>query len=144
MFKISGNNFNDQFRQLKMVLRVERKLFVIEQPISPAPPIDSEYLRSGMRKRSKLDLPVLQGFRIERKLKRGALYLYMGNRVREQVEAIGSYNLHLPNGLVIYLDNCHYAPTITRGVVSVSRLVDNGFVQCFTDYGISISMNNVV
>ncbi|GJS07197.1 retrotransposon protein, putative, ty1-copia subclass, partial [Tanacetum coccineum] len=40
--------------------------------------------------------------------------------------------------------NCHYAPTITRGVVSVSRLVDNGFVQCFTDYGISISKNNVL
>ncbi|GJY79610.1 retrotransposon protein, putative, ty1-copia subclass [Tanacetum coccineum] len=31
-----------------MVLRVERKLFVIEQPISPAPPTDSEYLRSEM------------------------------------------------------------------------------------------------
>ncbi|GJS34431.1 hypothetical protein Tco_0532813 [Tanacetum coccineum] len=30
-------------------LRVERKLFVIEQPISPTPPTDSEYLRSGMR-----------------------------------------------------------------------------------------------
>ncbi|GJZ57459.1 retrotransposon protein, putative, ty1-copia subclass [Tanacetum coccineum] len=41
-------------------------------------------------------------------------------------------------------DNCHYAPSITRGVVSVSRLVDNGFVQCFTDYGISISKNNVM
>ncbi|GKD93063.1 hypothetical protein Tco_1372900, partial [Tanacetum coccineum] len=47
MFKISENNFNDWFRQLKMVLRVERKLFVIEQPISPALPTDSEYLRSG-------------------------------------------------------------------------------------------------
>ncbi|GJR55978.1 hypothetical protein Tco_1406499 [Tanacetum coccineum] len=32
-----------------MVLRVEKKLFVIEQPISPAPPTDSKYLRSGMR-----------------------------------------------------------------------------------------------
>ncbi|GJR34181.1 hypothetical protein Tco_1209865 [Tanacetum coccineum] len=30
-------------------LRVERKLFVIEQPISLASPTDSEYLRSGMR-----------------------------------------------------------------------------------------------
>ncbi|GJT92494.1 hypothetical protein Tco_1081339 [Tanacetum coccineum] len=49
MFEISGNNFNDWFRQLKMVLRVERKLFVIEQPISLASPTDSEYLRSGMR-----------------------------------------------------------------------------------------------
>ncbi|GKA76156.1 retrotransposon protein, putative, ty1-copia subclass, partial [Tanacetum coccineum] len=64
--------------------------------------------------------------------------------VREQVEAIGNYDLHLPNGLVICLDNCHYAPTITRGVVLVSRLVDNEFVQCFTNYGISISKNNVL
>ncbi|GJZ13804.1 retrotransposon protein, putative, ty1-copia subclass [Tanacetum coccineum] len=32
-----------------MVLRVERKLFVIEQPISLASPTDSEYLRSEMR-----------------------------------------------------------------------------------------------
>ncbi|GJS87004.1 NIN-like protein [Tanacetum coccineum] len=85
-----------------------------------------------------------QGFRIERKLKQGALYLYMGNEVRAQVEAIGSFDLVLPNGLVICLDNCHYAPTITRGVVSVSRLVDNGFVQCFTDYGILVSKNDVL
>ncbi|GKD72285.1 retrotransposon protein, putative, ty1-copia subclass [Tanacetum coccineum] len=54
------------------------------------------------------------GFRIERKLKQGALYLYVGNRVRAQVEAIGIFDLVLPNGLVIYLDNCHYVPTITR------------------------------
>ncbi|GKA95953.1 zinc finger, CCHC-type containing protein [Tanacetum coccineum] len=32
-----------------MVLRVEKKPFVVEQPISPTPPADSEYLRSGMR-----------------------------------------------------------------------------------------------
>ncbi|GJU36436.1 retrotransposon protein, putative, ty1-copia subclass [Tanacetum coccineum] len=46
-----------------------------------------------------------QGFRIERKLKQGALYLYVGNGVRAQVEAIGSFDLVLPNGLVICLDN---------------------------------------
>ncbi|GJR82490.1 retrotransposon protein, putative, ty1-copia subclass [Tanacetum coccineum] len=101
-------------------------------------------LLSCRRKGSKLALPVLQGFRIQRKLKQGALYLYVGNGVCAQVEAIGSFNLVLPNGLVICLDNCHYAPTITRGVVSVSRLVDNGFVQCFTDYGISVSKNGVL
>ncbi|GJW63918.1 retrotransposon protein, putative, ty1-copia subclass [Tanacetum coccineum] len=84
-----------------------------------------------------------QGFREARKLKQGALYLYVGNGVRAQVEAIGSYDLVLPNGLVICLDNCHYAPSITRGVVSVHRLVENGFVQCFTDFGISVSKNNV-
>ncbi|GJX38131.1 hypothetical protein Tco_0251434 [Tanacetum coccineum] len=63
-----------------------------------------------------------EGFREARKLKQGALYLYVGNGVRAQVEAIGSFDLVLPNGLVICLDNCHYAPSILRGVVSVHRL----------------------
>ncbi|GJT45759.1 retrotransposon protein, putative, ty1-copia subclass [Tanacetum coccineum] len=93
--------------------------------------------------KSKLALPVLQGLRGARKLKQGALYLYVGNGVRAQVEAIGSFDLVLPNGLVICLDNCHYAPSITRGVVSVHRLVENGFVQCFTDFKILVSKNNV-
>ncbi|GJV99267.1 retrotransposon protein, putative, ty1-copia subclass [Tanacetum coccineum] len=84
-----------------------------------------------------------QGFREARKLKQGALYLYVGNGVRTQVEAIRSYDLVLPNGLMICLNNCHYAPSITRGVVSVHRLVENGFVQCFTDFGILVSKNNV-
>ncbi|GJW07823.1 retrotransposon protein, putative, ty1-copia subclass [Tanacetum coccineum] len=43
-------------------------------------------LLSCRRKGSKLALPVLRGFRIERKLKQGALYLYVGNGVRAQVE----------------------------------------------------------
>ncbi|GJV55356.1 retrotransposon protein, putative, ty1-copia subclass [Tanacetum coccineum] len=67
----------------------------------------------------------------------------VGNGVRAQVEAIRSYDLVLPNGVVICLDNCHYAPSITRGVVSVHYLVENGFVQCFTDFGILVSKNNV-
>ncbi|GJZ51003.1 hypothetical protein Tco_0605518 [Tanacetum coccineum] len=39
--KLSGTNFNDWFRSLKLVLRVEKKMFVIEQPIPPTPPADS-------------------------------------------------------------------------------------------------------
>ncbi|GJY97194.1 retrotransposon protein, putative, ty1-copia subclass [Tanacetum coccineum] len=46
---LSGSNYNDWFRSPKMVLRVEKKLFVIEQPIFPALPADSKYLHSGMR-----------------------------------------------------------------------------------------------
>nr|GFA12144.1 hypothetical protein [Tanacetum cinerariifolium] len=56
-----------------------------------------------------------QGLRGARKLKQGALYLFVGNGVHAQVEAIGSYDLVIASGLVIYLDNCHYAPSITRG-----------------------------
>ncbi|GJS86040.1 retrotransposon protein, putative, ty1-copia subclass [Tanacetum coccineum] len=54
-----------------------------------------------------------QFFREARKLKEGALYLYVGNGVRAQVEAIESYDLVLPNGL------------------------------CFTDFGILFSKNNM-
>ncbi|GKE79110.1 retrotransposon protein, putative, ty1-copia subclass, partial [Tanacetum coccineum] len=89
-------------------------------------------------------MKLVVGLRGATKLEQGALYLYVGNGVRAQVEAIGSFDLVLPNGLVICLDNCNYAPAITRGVVSVHRLVENGFVQCFTDYGISVFKNDVL
>nr|GEV43687.1 hypothetical protein [Tanacetum cinerariifolium] len=55
-----------------------------------------------------------QGLKGERKLKQEALYLFMGNDVHAQAEAIGSYDLVLSSGLVIFLDNFHYAPSITR------------------------------
>ncbi|GKA30167.1 retrotransposon protein, putative, ty1-copia subclass [Tanacetum coccineum] len=47
-------------------------------------------------------------------------------------------------GIVSSSDNCHYAPSITRGVVSVYRLVENRFVQYFMDFGILVSKNNVL
>ncbi|GJW50538.1 zinc finger, CCHC-type containing protein, partial [Tanacetum coccineum] len=84
-----------------------------------------------------------QGLRESRKLKHGALSLYMGNGMRAEVEAIRSFDLILPSGLMIVLDNCHYAPTVTRGVVSIPRLVKNGYTRTFTNYGISVSKDNV-
>ncbi|GJU55626.1 hypothetical protein Tco_1229340 [Tanacetum coccineum] len=39
--KLSGNNFINWFRQLKLVLRVEKKMFFIELPIPPSPAADS-------------------------------------------------------------------------------------------------------
>ncbi|GJR50420.1 retrotransposon protein, putative, ty1-copia subclass [Tanacetum coccineum] len=85
-----------------------------------------------------------QGLRGSRKLKPGALSLYVGNGQRATVEAIGTYHLCLPNGLVIVLNNCHYAPSITRGIISVSRLYDDGHVNRFMDNAISVSRNNLV
>ncbi|GKD11610.1 FAR-RED impaired response 1-like protein, partial [Tanacetum coccineum] len=73
------------------------------------------------------------GLRASRKLKPGALSLYVGNGQREAVEAIGNFDLSLPSGLVIVLNNCHYAPSITRGVISVSRLYEDGFINRFVN-----------
>ncbi|GKC61586.1 zinc finger, CCHC-type containing protein [Tanacetum coccineum] len=54
-----------------------------------------------------------QGLRGSNKLKHGALSLYVGNGMRASIEAIGSFDLVLPSGLIIVLDNCHFAPNIT-------------------------------
>ncbi|GJV21730.1 hypothetical protein Tco_1370750 [Tanacetum coccineum] len=62
-----------------------------------------------------------------RKLKPGSLSLYVGDGHRAPIEAIGSYHLCLPSGLVLVLHNCHYAFSITRGIILVSRL--NGIFE---------------
>ncbi|GJX14100.1 retrotransposon protein, putative, ty1-copia subclass [Tanacetum coccineum] len=84
-----------------------------------------------------------EGLRESRKLKHGALSLYMGNGMRAAVEAIRSFDLILPSGLIIILDNCLFAPTVTMGVVSISRLLNNGYIHTFTNYGISVLKDNV-
>ncbi|GKA76990.1 putative RNA-directed DNA polymerase [Tanacetum coccineum] len=84
-----------------------------------------------------------QGLRRSRKLKHGALSLYMGNGMRAAVEAITNFDLIIPSGLITVLDNCHFAPTVTRGVVSISCLVKNGYTHTFMNYGISVSKDNV-
>ncbi|GJS73944.1 retrotransposon protein, putative, ty1-copia subclass [Tanacetum coccineum] len=226
--KLYGPNFNDWFHQLRSVLRVEKKLNILEQPMtfSPAPNAPNEELEAwnaqydrhkevaclmierlnyvlplaisvglilnsflkdfkgfvrnynmhnmgkkigelhvmlieyekGLLKKvatpqvlaiggariqkpnKKLEVAKGKGKRQRQLMKKkkqdgstGTSGTYrrdevktIGNRLRAAVEAIGSFDLVLPNGLVILLDNCHYAPTITRGVVSVSHLVDNG------------------
>ncbi|GJX51106.1 putative retrotransposon protein [Tanacetum coccineum] len=85
-----------------------------------------------------------QGLSGSRKLKPVALSLYVGIGQHAEVEAIISYHLSLPSGLVIVLNNCHYAPAITRWIISVSRLYNDGYVNCFVDNLIQVSRNNMV
>ncbi|GKE43914.1 retrotransposon protein, putative, ty1-copia subclass [Tanacetum coccineum] len=84
------------------------------------------------------------GLRGSRKLKPRALSLYVGDGYRAAVEAIREFHLCLPSGLVLILHNCHYAPYITRGIISVSRLYDDGFVNRFDGNVLSVSRNNLV
>nr|GEY60054.1 retrotransposon protein, putative, Ty1-copia subclass [Tanacetum cinerariifolium] len=66
----------------------------------------------------------------------------MGCGTHISIEAIGSFDLILPSGLIIVLENCLFALTVTRGVVSISRLVKNGYSHTFANYGI-FSKDNV-
>ncbi|GJU56372.1 retrotransposon protein, putative, ty1-copia subclass [Tanacetum coccineum] len=86
-----------------------------------------------------------QGLRGSRKLKPGVLSLYVGDGHRATVEDIREFHLCLPSGLVLILHNCHYAPSITRGIILVSCLYKDGFVNRFeNDNTISVSRNNLV
>nr|GEZ08716.1 hypothetical protein [Tanacetum cinerariifolium] len=85
-----------------------------------------------------------QGIKASRKLKPGALSLYVGNGQREAVEAIDVFNLCLLSRLEIVLNNCRYATSITRGVISVSCLYEDGFVNRFVNNTIYVSRNNMV
>nr|GFB99802.1 zinc finger, CCHC-type [Tanacetum cinerariifolium] len=85
----------------------------------------------------------LHGLKRSKKLKHEALNLYMSNGMRVTIEAIVSFNLILPSGLIIVLDNCHFAPIVIKGVVYISRLVENGYSYKFTNYVIFVSKDNV-
>nr|GEV37762.1 hypothetical protein [Tanacetum cinerariifolium] len=87
---------------------------------------------------------ITHGLRASRKLKPGALSLYVGNGQREAVEAIDLFYLCLPSGLEIVLNSFHYAPSITRGVISVSRLYEDDFINHFMNNTIQVSRNNMV
>ncbi|GJR77199.1 zinc finger, CCHC-type containing protein [Tanacetum coccineum] len=86
-----------------------------------------------------------KGLRGSRKLKPGALSQYVGDGHRAAVEAIREFHLCLPSGLVLILHNCHYAPSITRGIILVSCLYKDGFVNRFAnDNSIFVSRNNFI
>ncbi|GKB02369.1 retrotransposon protein, putative, ty1-copia subclass [Tanacetum coccineum] len=80
-----------------------------------------------------LSLPIRagRGLRGSRKLKPGALSLYVGDGHRAAVEAIGTYHLELPSGLVIVLnkfskDNLVYFMAVPRdGIFEIDMSCSN-------------------
>ena len=85
----------------------------------------------------------LQGFRVERKLSYGEQFLHVGNGAPAGVEAIGVFDLVLPSGMILSLNNCHYAPSIVRGVISFSCFLNLGYHHTISSNGISVSLNGI-
>nr|GEY66978.1 putative retrotransposon Ty1-copia subclass protein [Tanacetum cinerariifolium] len=77
-----------------------------------------------------------------KKLKPGDFSLYVDDGHRAAIEAIGTYHLELPSGLVIVLNNGHCAPSITSGVILVSRLFDDGFINRFDENNVILATKN--
>ncbi|GJV41454.1 retrotransposon protein, putative, ty1-copia subclass [Tanacetum coccineum] len=102
-------------------------------------PLYIEELRANKKKSE----PGAAGFKEEKKLSYGDQYLQVGNGTQAAVEAIGMFDLVLPSGLVLKLNYCYYAPSIVRGVVSLSCLLDLGFHHTIASNGISVSLNGI-
>nr|GEV58317.1 hypothetical protein [Tanacetum cinerariifolium] len=115
------------------------KLAYTPKPKIPPPPKKDNFAKDSICHQCGY------GLRGSRKLKPGALSLYVGDGHHAAIEAIGTYHLCLLSGLILALHNYHYAPSITRGTILVSCLYDDGFINHFeNDNTILVSRNNVV
>ncbi|XP_071727618.1 uncharacterized protein [Rutidosis leptorrhynchoides] len=85
----------------------------------------------------------VQGLRKIKKLKPGDLVLHVGNGAHVAVVAIGTYELLLPNGLYLILNNCYYVPSLTRNIISAARLYESGYSYAFPNGNISVFNKDV-
>ena len=82
---------------------------------------------------------ISQGFLTIQPIKESEKFLFMGNRMKAQVEGIGTYRLILDTGYRLDLEKCLYVPECARNLISVSRLDILGFDfrignKCFSLY----------
>ncbi|KAD3639942.1 hypothetical protein E3N88_29165 [Mikania micrantha] len=72
------------------------------------------------------------------------VYLKELRAKRDAGQTSGDYILKLPSGLEVILKNVLYAPSLTRNIISVSRLRQCGFNFKFVDNDIHVSLNHVI
>ncbi|KAJ9566522.1 hypothetical protein OSB04_002488 [Centaurea solstitialis] len=85
----------------------------------------------------------LQGFTRRKTLRKDRSNLRVGEGTPLIAEAVGSYSLSLPSGLVLELDNCYYIPNMIKNVLSFDLLVDHGFHYKYDYKMLSVFKNNV-
>jgi hypothetical protein len=69
----------------------------------------------------------LQGFHMRRILRRGEKNIRVANGVEAEVEAIEELPLELNNDFILHLNNVLYIPSLSRNLIFVSCLDDDGF-----------------
>nr|GEY81346.1 hypothetical protein [Tanacetum cinerariifolium] len=132
------------FKQAKQVLlQTVREFHTSKQEEGQSVSSHVLKMKGYIENLERLGQPVgqnLAGLRGSKKLKPGALSLYVGDGHRTVIEAIGTFHFELPSGLVIVLNNCHYAPSITR--VSKNNLVYFKAIPQDGIYEIDMSCSN--
>ena len=82
---------------------------------------------------------MMQGFLSTRTIKPNEKFVFMGNREKVPVEAVGTYRLILGTGFYLDLMDTFYVPSISRNLVSLSKLDVVGYSfkfgnDCFSLY----------
>ena len=67
----------------------------------------------------------------------------VGNGSKVDVIAVGTLPLHLPSGLVLYLNNCYLVPALSMNIISGSCLLQDGYLFKSENNGCSIYMSNM-
>ncbi|GJX70719.1 retrotransposon protein, putative, ty1-copia subclass [Tanacetum coccineum] len=203
--KLTGPNFIDWYRQLRLVLSTEDKEYYLEHliPVAPAaqpghqiPPEDLATHAAWVKgQKEVVELKAMFSKQAEQEtteikpaqdrhlppmwwnlgMEKTAVYLtelMKKKKLSQGASASGIFTIELysfPSKSWIYDTGCgthicittqglrgsrklkpgalslHYAPSITRGIISVSRLYKDGFVNRFeNDYSISVSRNNLI
>ena len=65
---------------------------------------------------------MMQGFLTTRTINPNEKFVFMGNRVKVPVEAVETYHLILDTGFYLDLFDTFYVPSISRNLVSLSKL----------------------
>jgi hypothetical protein len=86
----------------------------------------------------------LHGFHTRRTLQRGERNIRLANGVEAEVEAIGELPLELNNDFILRLNNILYVPSLSRNLIYVSCLDDDGFDCQFGNRQYLILFNNEV
>ncbi|GJR80255.1 retrotransposon protein, putative, ty1-copia subclass [Tanacetum coccineum] len=119
--KLSGTNFNDWLRRLKLVLRVEKKMFVIEQPIPLAP---SSELKSMFEKQARVErFDLIQTFHACK---------------HEEGKPVGAYVLKMKD----YVEQLERLGYVLPQDLSVG-LILNGLTSDFTGFVRNYNMHNM-
>ena len=69
----------------------------------------------------------VQGLNRSRYVKKGQVDLRVGNGAKVAALIVGTYELILPDGLLLMLNNCYYVPSLSRNIISISCLDNEGF-----------------
>ncbi|KAK3005947.1 hypothetical protein RJ639_016733 [Escallonia herrerae] len=85
-----------------------------------------------------LDMEISEGFLSVKKLNKGDRNVLVGNGEKAQVEAVGTLCLVLESGFNLDLVDTVYVPSMTRNLISVSRLDAYGYSFKFENKGFSL------